>query len=68
MGVECGGSNVQMAINPVNGDMIIIEMNPRVSRCECTWKLGWECVEQHQLAFPLPMSLGAGRGMPIYCC
>ena len=32
MGVECGGSNVQMAINPANGDMVIIEMNPRVSR------------------------------------
>mmetsp|Transcript_26527 Transcript_26527/g.67485 ORF Transcript_26527/g.67485 Transcript_26527/m.67485 type:complete len:1174 (-) Transcript_26527:836-4357(-) len=32
MGVECGGSNVQMAINPDDGDMIIIEMNPRVSR------------------------------------
>jgi carbamoyl-phosphate synthase large subunit len=32
MGVECGGSNVQMAINPENGDMVIIEMNPRVSR------------------------------------
>lgn len=32
MGVECGGSNVQMAINPVDGQMVIIEMNPRVSR------------------------------------
>ncbi|KAF5829351.1 hypothetical protein DUNSADRAFT_16196 [Dunaliella salina] len=32
MGVECGGSNVQMSINPADGDMIIIEMNPRVSR------------------------------------
>ena len=32
MGVEFGGSNVQMAINPANGDMVIIEMNPRVSR------------------------------------
>lgn len=32
MGVECGGSNVQMAINPKDGEMIIIEMNPRVSR------------------------------------
>eukprot|EP00210_Caulerpa_lentillifera_P001930 g1855.t1 len=32
MGVECGGSNVQMAINPVDGEMMIIEMNPRVSR------------------------------------
>lgn len=32
MGVECGGSNVQMAINPQDGEVIIIEMNPRVSR------------------------------------
>ena len=32
IGVECGGSNVQWAINPENGRMIIIEMNPRVSR------------------------------------
>jgi len=32
IGVETGGSNVQFAINPVDGEMIIIEMNPRVSR------------------------------------
>ena len=32
IGVDTGGSNVQFAINPVNGRMIIIEMNPRVSR------------------------------------
>ncbi len=32
IGVETGGSNVQFGINPKNGDMIIIEMNPRVSR------------------------------------
>ncbi|MFP4473935.1 MAG: carbamoyl-phosphate synthase large subunit [Desulfatibacillaceae bacterium] len=32
IGVDTGGSNVQFAINPENGDMIIIEMNPRVSR------------------------------------
>ena len=32
IGVETGGSNVQFAINPANGEMIIIEMNPRVSR------------------------------------
>ena len=32
IGVETGGSNVQWAINPVNGRMVIIEMNPRVSR------------------------------------
>ena len=32
IGVETGGSNVQFAINPANGRMVIIEMNPRVSR------------------------------------
>ena len=32
IGVDTGGSNVQFAINPKNGRMIIIEMNPRVSR------------------------------------
>ncbi len=32
IGVETGGSNVQWAINPDNGRMIVIEMNPRVSR------------------------------------
>ncbi len=32
IGVETGGSNVQFAINPVDGRMLLIEMNPRVSR------------------------------------
>ncbi|MBO5490737.1 MAG: carbamoyl-phosphate synthase large subunit, partial [Desulfovibrio sp.] len=32
IGVETGGSNVQFGINPANGDMVVIEMNPRVSR------------------------------------
>ena len=32
VGVETGGSNVQFAVNPSNGDFVIIEMNPRVSR------------------------------------
>src|ERR1700737_415607 len=32
IGVETGGSNIQFAIDPDNGDMIVIEMNPRVSR------------------------------------
>ena len=32
IGVETGGSNVQFAIHPDNGEMIVIEMNPRVSR------------------------------------
>jgi len=32
IGVETGGSNIQFAVNPENGEMLIIEMNPRVSR------------------------------------
>ncbi|MBR3182318.1 MAG: carbamoyl-phosphate synthase large subunit [Eggerthellaceae bacterium] len=32
VGVETGGSNVQFAVNPADGRMVIIEMNPRVSR------------------------------------
>ena len=32
IGVETGGSNIQYGVNPVNGRMVVIEMNPRVSR------------------------------------
>jgi carbamoyl-phosphate synthase large subunit len=32
IGVETGGSNIQFAVNPDNGQMVVIEMNPRVSR------------------------------------
>ncbi len=32
IGVETGGSNVQFALNPANGEQVVIEMNPRVSR------------------------------------
>ncbi|MBD2567799.1 carbamoyl-phosphate synthase large subunit [Anabaena lutea] len=32
IGVETGGSNIQFAVNPVDGDVVVIEMNPRVSR------------------------------------
>ena len=32
IGVETGGSNIQFGVNPVNGRMVVIEMNPRVSR------------------------------------
>ncbi|MHC4416575.1 MAG: carbamoyl-phosphate synthase large subunit [Planctomycetota bacterium] len=32
VGVDTGGSNVQFAVNPRNGEMVVIEMNPRVSR------------------------------------
>ena len=34
VGVETGGSNVQFALDPVDGRMVVIEMNPRVSRVE----------------------------------
>src|SRR5947199_7158895 len=33
IGVDTGGSNVQFAVNPADGRLVIIEMNPRVSRC-----------------------------------
>jgi carbamoyl-phosphate synthase large subunit len=36
IGVETGGSNVQFAINPKDGRMIVIEMNPRVIAFFCT--------------------------------
>jgi carbamoyl-phosphate synthase large subunit len=32
VGVETGGSNVQFSVNPANGDVVVIEINPRVSR------------------------------------
>jgi carbamoyl-phosphate synthase large subunit len=32
IGVETGGSNIQFAVNPLTGDVVVIEMNPRVSR------------------------------------
>jgi carbamoyl-phosphate synthase large subunit len=32
IGIDCGGSNVQFAVNPATGRMVVIEMNPRVSR------------------------------------
>ena len=37
IGVETGGSNVQWAINPVDGRMVVIEMNPRVSAARRRW-------------------------------
>src|SRR5438045_8334683 len=32
IGVDTGGSNIQFAVNPENGERVVIEMNPRVSR------------------------------------
>jgi carbamoyl-phosphate synthase large subunit len=38
IGVETGGSNIQFAINPKDGRMVVIEMNPRVSRSSSPWR------------------------------
>ena len=38
VGVETGGSNIQFGINPDTGDMIVVEMNPRVSRSAQPWQ------------------------------
>ena len=38
IGVETGGSNIQFAINPADGRMIVIEMNPRVSAGPAPWR------------------------------
>ena len=37
IGVETGGSNIQFAVDPHNGRMVVIEMNPRVSRSSVSW-------------------------------
>ena len=42
VGIECGGSNVQFAVQPNTGKMVIIEMNPRVSRSSALASTG-EC-------------------------
>ena len=38
IGVDTGGSNVQFSINPKDGRMVVIEMNPRVSRARRRWR------------------------------
>ena len=36
IGVETGGSNIQFAVNPENGKMVVIEMNPESFKKQCT--------------------------------
>ena len=48
IGVETGGSNIQFAIDPQTGRMVVIEMNPRVSRSSA-WR-------RRRPAFPSPRS------------
>ena len=54
IGVDTGGSNIQFAVNPANGDMVVIEMNPRVSRSSALGEQG------HRL--PDRQDRGAARG------
>ena len=41
IGVDTGGSNIQFAVNPKNGEMTIIEMSPRVSRSSALASKGY---------------------------
>ena len=44
IGIETGGSNVQFAVDPKTGRMVIIEMNPRVSRSSALASPGWTVI------------------------
>jgi carbamoyl-phosphate synthase large subunit len=56
IGVDTGGSNVQFSINPKDGRMIVIEMNPRVSRSSA--------LASKATGFPIAKGRGqAGRGL-----
>ena len=53
VGVETGGSNIQFSVNPDNGRMVVIEMNPRVSRSSA--------LASKATGFPLPRSPPSSR-------
>ncbi len=53
IGVETGGSNVQFGINPADGRMVVIEMNPRVSRSSA--------LASKATGFPIAQGRGAPR-------
>ncbi len=58
IGVETGGSNVQFAVNPQTGRLIVIEMNPRVSRSSA--------LASKATGFPIAESCCApGRGLHL---
>ena len=54
IGVETGGSNVQFAVNPKDGRLIVIEMNPRVSRSSA--------LASKATGFPIAKSRGQAGG------
>ena len=55
IGVDTGGSNIQFAINPANGDVVVIEMNPRVSRSSA--------LASKATGFPIANRSPPGRGL-----
>ena len=52
VGVETGGSNIQFSVNPNNGRMVVIEMNPRVSRSSAlaSKATGFDCKNRRQIS------------------
>jgi len=57
IGVETGGSNVQWAVNPADGRMVVIEMNPRVSRSSA--------LASKATGFPIAKIAAVGEAMSI---
>ena len=55
IGVDTGGSNVQFAVNPKDGRLVVIEMNPRVSRSSA--------LASKATGFPIAKVANAGRGL-----
>jgi len=57
IGVETGGSNIQFGINPADGRMVVIEMNPRVSRSSALASKATSCGTTSPARRPPPSSL-----------
>lgn len=70
MGVECGGSNVQMAINPADGAMCIIEMNPRVRWVGrgCWWRSDAAGIRGQALAVKAASTSALQLCHVTFCC
>lgn len=70
IGVETGGSNIQFSMNPDNGEMLAIEMNPRVSRSSALPQrlrvfLSLKLLQSWRLATPLMKSLTTSPVIPL---
>src|SRR3546814_16029591 len=70
VGVETGGSNVQFALDPSNGHMVVIEMNPRVSRSSAlaSKATGFPIAKiAAKLAVGYPLEIGTAAGRERVC-